>query len=187
MAGWIVAAAAVAQSEARQATPEEVDSLGKGPAATALSEVASPMLLEVSLAATDERRALWQLEPGLSFVARETRDFVCDQARVTHLMVTRGKEKRGRVPLTISPSLTSGWYRQDIDLTVVLETGDGKVLGKRTWDDLTIGNAGGPYAGRPKSPELELSLPQETWEREFADGKSPKVRILVEIQGEEDD
>jgi len=187
IAGWAVTAVALAQSEARQATPEEAAALGKGPMATALSEIASPMLLEVSLAGTDQRRALWQLEDGLSFVARETGRFVCDKARVTHVIVMRGKEKKGRVPLTIASYLTSGWYRQDVDLTVVLETGDGRVLGKRTWDDLTIGNNGGPYAGRPRSPELELALADEVWRAEFADGKQPKLRILLEIQGDEED
>ncbi len=189
-AGLVILATAPtvgAQSQVRQATPEEVAALEGRAAAPTAGEVGNPMLIEVSLAGSGNRRALWDLEPGLAFVSRESGRFVVDKARITHVMVTRGKEKRGRLPLTIRAALTSEWYRQDVDLTIVLETEDGQGLGRKTWDDLTLGNSGGPYAGRTRTPELEVEVPVATWNREFTAGRNPKIRVLMEVQGDEDD
>lgn len=176
-----------AQVEARQATPEETAKMEKGPAASSDVEVPNPMLLEIPLTARPGRRAVWDLEKGQSWVATETRRFVCDRARVPTVLVRRTEHRKGVMKLRIEPSITSEWYRQDIDLTIVLEGGDGTVLGKKFWDDLTLGNSGGPYSGHTRSPELEVSLTAEQWAAHFGAGKSPRVKILIEIQGEEGD
>lgn len=180
----LLSGSALAQVEARQATPEETAKLEQGPAASADVEVANPMLLEIPLSGRPGRRAVWELEKGQSWVATETRRFVCDRARVPTVLVRRKDLRKGAVQLSIQPSITSEWYRQDIDLTIALENDAGKVLAKKVWDDFTLGNAKGPYSGHTRSPELGATFTAAEWAENFSSGRQPKIKILIEIQGE---
>lgn len=182
-------AAASPQTEARQASPEEVAKAERGPQAAALQEVPNPMLLEVRLGAGGFGPRIPALDgsSGKYWFTTATAKFVCDRARVQRVSVKRTSKSKKRVDLEVSPSITSEWYRQDIDLTMTVEAPDGTVLARRTWDDLTIGNGGGPYSGGTKSPELKLSLPTDRFVELFGAAELPRLRMIVEIQGEAGD
>ncbi len=175
-----------AQTEARQATPEEVAKAERGPQAAALQEVPNPMLLEVKLGVGGFGPRVTALEAGSpkQWFTTSTAKFVCDRARVQRVAVKRLSGSKKKVNLEISPTITSEWYRQDIDVTMTVETADGEVLARRIWDDLTIGNGGGPYSGGTKSPDLKFSLPPGRFEELFSAAEPPILRMIVEIQGE---
>ena len=112
--------------------------------------VASPMVVDVPIPA-------WK--PGLreresAWATTETARFVCDKAQVKQLRVARIPRplevrvgpgmhpwtKGAFMELEITPHLATDWYRQDVDLTILLLENDGKtVLGRKFVDDLTIG------------------------------------------------
>jgi hypothetical protein len=80
--------------------------------------------------------------------------------------------------------------RQDIDLTVALLAADGKEVGKRIWDDLTIGSdkySMFVFGSQSKSPKLEVKLSESDLAALYADGAAPSLKIIVDIQGEEED
>lgn len=179
----------IAQSEARQATPDEVAKAERGPQAAALQEVPNPMLLEVKLGAGGfgPRIPALDASSGKYWFTTSTAKFVCDRARVQRVAVRRLSNSKKKIELEVSPTITSEWYRQDIDLTMTLEAASGEVLARRAWDDLTIGNGGGPYSGRTKSPELKLTLTPERFAQLFESAEPPILRMTVEIQGEAGD
>lgn len=178
-----------AQTEARQATPEEVAKAERGPQAAALEEVPNPMLLEVKLGVGGFGPRVAVLEAGSPryWFTTSTAKFVCDRARVQRVAVKRLSGSKKKVNLEISPSIASEWFRQDIDLTMTVETATGEVLARRVWDDLTIGNGGGPYSGGTKSPALRFSLPPDRFEALFTAAEPPILRMIVEVQGESGD
>ena len=175
------------QTTARQATPEEVAKAERGPQAEALEEVPNPMLLEVKLKSGPGRPAFASLKKHDVWSTAETAQFVCDRARIQRLAVEMNKVKDSGVEMIVYPIISSGWYRQDIDLTVEVLSATGRRLARRFWNDLTIGNAAGPYAGHTKSPKLLLVLHRDAFEREFTEDNPPTVRVLMEIQGQKGD
>lgn len=178
-----------AQSEARQATPDEIAKAERGPQAAALQEVPNPMLLEVKLGAGGfgPRIPALDASSGKYWFTTSTSKFVCDRARVQRVAVRRLSNSKKKVELEVSPSITSEWYRQDIDLTMTVETASGEVIARRVWDDLTIGNGGGPYSGGTKSPELKFTLTPDRFAELFEGAEPPILRMTVEIQGEPGD
>ncbi len=176
-----------AQTEARQATPDEVAKAARGPAALADQEVPNPMLLEVTLPGHASPRGILDLEPGSqeTWVTNSTSRFVCDRARVTQVKVRRGWGSRKKAILEITPSISSGWYRQDIDLTLELVASDGLVIKRRFWDDMTIGSDSGPYSGYTKSPIFTVSMPMQQFEGYFGSAEPPTLKILVAVQTEQ--
>ena len=104
--------------------------------------------------------------------------------------VQRSIKRNGRALVEISPAVGTSWFRQDIDLTVALLAPDGRELGKQTWDDLTIGNQAGSaliFGSRTKSPTLELEMTEEEFQALFANDQRPTVRVIVDVQDEEDE
>jgi hypothetical protein len=166
---------------ARTVTTEEAAKIQHE--AGAPTEVQSPMLIEMPVLAArftgknaETRLASW-------FTSQSAR-YVCDQAQVKSVRLEREEAKRGKVKVTLSASLSSGWPRQDVDLTLALLRADGSEVMKRTWDDLTIGNGNSwvPMASETKRPSVESEMSAEDFAALFADGKVPSIRVLVAIQ-----
>lgn len=195
MTGWTWGAAATlmlassshAQVEVKQATAEEVARMERGPSARADVDVPNPMLLEVKLLKIGRRPGLLELKAGETWFSTETAQFVCDRARVQRVSVTRIDRRKKATRFRAEAMISSGWYRQDVDLTMTIQTASGRVLGRKVWDDLTIGNAGGPYSGSTKVPKVEFYVPDDQLEATFSGDAPAVMKILIEIQGEEGD
>lgn len=195
MNGWtwcavatlLLASSSHAQVEVKQATAEEVARMERGPSARADVEVPNPMLLEVKLLKIGRRPGLLELKAGETWFSTETAQFVCDRARVQRVSVTRIDRRKKATRFRAEAMITSGWYRQDVDLTMTIQTASGRVLGRKVWDDLTIGNAGGPYSGSTKVPKVEFYVPDDQLEATFSGDAPAAMKILIEIQGEEGD
>ncbi|HEX9668271.1 MAG TPA: hypothetical protein VGC93_02195 [Thermoanaerobaculia bacterium] len=182
---YLVPIGADAQVEARQATPAD---LADG---SEVVEVPSPMLLEVSLGGAGKPGnvgPLNQLRPGSGRVIFDTRKYVCDKARVERLKVVWREAGAKRVKLEVTPTISTQWLRQDIQLTVAL-VADGKVLDQEIWEDLTVGSEGSAahkmgavWASSSKSPTAVFSLPRAQFDSLFADGKAPLVRLVLNIE-----
>jgi hypothetical protein len=174
---------AFSQVKARQGTPEEETVGREGPPQT---EVPSPMVLEIAL-----EDAKLHLRPADSIWAtHDTANFVCDKATVTYVQVGKKRGRKGQVLLEIAPMLRTDWMRQDIDLTIVLLAADGAEVGKRTWDDLTIGSdkySMFVFGSQSKSPKLEVKLSEADLAALYANGAAPSLKIIVDIQGEEEE
>jgi hypothetical protein len=178
------------QVTARQGTAQDAGQEGS-------VTVESPMVVDVTIPAwkpgVRDRSTVW--------TSKETERFVCDKARVQQLKVTRSPRPlemrvgRGMRPWTkgafmeleVVPTLTTEWYRQDVDLTITLFEADGKtVLGTKFWDDLTIGKENAASAigvwgsSSSKSPALVVGLSEEMVARFEAEGL--QARIVVDIQ-----
>jgi hypothetical protein len=183
-------APALSQVTARQGTAQDTGQPGS-------VIVESPMVVDVTIPA-------WKpsvRDRSTSWTNKETERFVCDKARVKQLRVTRlprpleMKPGRGMRPWTkgafmeleIVPTLTTEWYRQDVDLTITLFEADGKtVLGTKFWDDLTIGKENAASAigmwgsSSSKSPVLVVGLSEEMVARFETEGL--QARVAVDIQ-----
>lgn len=186
----LAVAPALAQVTARQGTEQDTGQPGS-------VSVESPMVVDLTIPA-------WKLgvrDRSTTWTTKEAERFVCDKARVKQLRVTRlprpleMKVGRGMRPWTkgafmeleIVPTLTTEWYRQDVDLTITLFEADGKtVLGTKFWNDLTIGKENAASAigmwgsSSSKSPVLVVGLSEEMVARFEAEGL--QARIVVDIQ-----
>lgn len=178
-----VSVGALAQTEARPATAEEIAAQNRAAGTENLTEVPSPMVLEVVLPGHATPRGILDLKPGSqeTWFSSSMAKFVCDQARVRQVRVRRDWGSKKKAELEISATLTSGWYRQDVDLSMELLASNGAVLGKRKWQDLTLGNNAGPYSGDRKTQTLRLEIPMEVFEREFGSDSPPTLKIMVAI------
>jgi hypothetical protein len=169
------------QVQARQGTKEE-DHL---PGETVKTEVPSPMVVEIGL-----EKAKLHLRPFDSvWTTRETAQFVCDKASVTQVQILKKHGKKGQVVLEIAPTVATDWMRQDIDLTVAVLGSDGAEVGKRAWDNLTIGNdkySGLVFGSQSKAPKLELKLSETDLASLYSDGKSPRIKVVVDIQDKDE-
>jgi len=164
--------------------------------------VKSPMVVDVAIPpwkpGARDRPTAW--------TSTETERFVCDKARVKQLRLVRSPRpleirvgpgmhpwtKGAFMELEVTPTLTTGWYRQDVNLTIMLLEADGKtVLGRKFWDDLTIGQENAASAigawgsSSSKSPTLVVGLSKEMVAR--FEGEGLQARIIVDIQEDDDD
>lgn len=189
----LLSSPAVAQVSVRQATPEETAKIERGPSATSDVEIANPMLFEIPVAKLDGANALRNVAPKSEpFKTRQTRKYVCDKARVEEIKLTTGKlrEKANTVSLELAVTVASGWFRQDVDVTLDFLDPDGKkILPTRHWDDETIGNnVAIGYGGKTKVLKTETAaFSFAELERLGAMDRPSMVRILVEIQDEHGD
>jgi hypothetical protein len=187
-------APAAAQVTAHQGTAQDT---GQPDSVT----VKSPMVVDVAIPP-------WKLgahDRPTAWTSTETERFVCDKARVKQLRVVRSPRpleirvgpgmhpwtKGAFMELEVTPTLTTGWYRQDVDLTIILFEADGKtVLGRKMWDDLTIGQEtaasaiGAWGSSSSKSPTLVVGLTKEMVSR--FEGEGLQARIIVDIQDDDD-
>lgn len=183
----LLAAPAIAQVEAKEVTEDQARAIS-GEAVPGVVEKKSPMLLDVPLQSKGGTPMLRYFSLGTKvWKTEETARFVVDKARVNSITVTKEKAKKGRSQYRFEVSLSTDWFRQDIDLTLALLAGE-RELAKRTWDNLTIGNDAGAvltFGSSSKSPELEVELADSEWAAIEA-GPPLRMNILVDVQGEED-
>ena len=185
-----------AQVEVRQAKPEDLSA----PGTQGDQKVPSPMLIDLSLGAKVdgkvERKPFNEIQFGQARTFWETRKYVCDKARVVRVQVTKRKGRRGTVEIEVAPTLSTEWYRQDVDLTISLIS-DGKDLDRKTWDDLTIGsddNAANKLgcwvcgASSSKTPKAVFTFKEAEFNALFGEERAPLVRVIVDVQkGDEEE
>jgi len=164
------------------------------------TEVPSPMVIQASMPA---------MKPGLrdrilTLDIKGTDLYVCDKAHVTRLAVSRRPRPLGgdsRRPMldevnvwpkgaamvyAVAPTISTEYFRQDIDLTITATTQSGEVLATRTWDDLTIGadNAASKMgiwgASSTKTPKLIVPVTEAQVER--FEAEPFLLKIVIEIQ-----
>jgi hypothetical protein len=157
----------------------------RGPAAGSAgrTEVPDPMQIEVTLGADTDpkgvpREAFDQQPLGKARAYPETDRFICDQARVRMLTVKKTAETPAEVVIEAAPTLISEWPMQDVDLEVALISKSGQVLGRQSWDNLTLGAWSRSY----KPPKAEFRIPAQQWKELFSEGSAPRIRIIVDIQ-----
>ena len=156
-AGW-------AQVEARTVTPEEAKTIetGKAPSTTD-QQMKSPMLLEIPLRSVGGLPlAVWMEKvKSPQWTSSAGRQFVCDRARVSRITFQHKKPKKDFVTIDLGAGITSGWFRQDLDVTLALVGLDGKEIGRQFWDNETVGNDSGvSFGGRSKLLHLETKVPR---------------------------
>jgi hypothetical protein len=151
-------------------------------------EVASPLQLDVSLAATTKHPALIDQDERTPIVFSETRQYVCDKARVMAIQVWHKNEFGGKVRIKVVPSLSTDWMRQDLNVVISLVHPNGKEIAHRAWRGFTVGSEdnfaakiGAVWASRSKNLEAEFVLPRKDLEAMFVDGKAPSARVWMEI------
>jgi hypothetical protein len=179
--------------EVRQGTPADLSH----PLRT---EVPNPMVIQAIVPV---------MKPGLrdkipTLDIKGTDLYVCDKAHVTRLAVSRRPRPIGgdsRRPMldevnvwprgaamvyVIAPTISTEYFRQDIDLTITATTQSGEVLATRAWDDLTIGadNAASKMglwgASSTKTPKLVVPITEAQVER--FEAEPFLVKIAIEIQ-----
>jgi hypothetical protein len=179
-----------AQVEARPISEDEARELSGTPKDQRPQEVPSPMLLEVKVSPRQfTTPSLAKQNPSI-WTTRESAKFVCDKAVVRSIKVQRTLRRKGKVLLEVIPEVATEWFRQDIDLTVALLSADGRELGKRTWESLTIGNDAGAalvFGSRTKSPALGIEMQEADFMQLFADDQRPTVRVIVNVVEDEEE
>jgi hypothetical protein len=148
------------------------------------------MLLDISLGGGENKKPLGDASVnGRTFY--ETKNFATDKARITKVTVTKRPGKRGAIALEVQPTITTGYYRQDLDLTVAIVDSAGKEVRKKLWDDLTVGtddnaaNKAGCLvcgASSTKRPEVTFEFKAGEFERLFEGGAAPVLRLLVKVE-----
>jgi hypothetical protein len=179
-----------AQVEARPISEAEADRLAGSSKTNALQEVPSPMLLEVKVSPLQFTTPAYAKQNPNIWTTRETAKFVCDRAVVRSVRLKHTLRRKGQALIEVIPEVATEWFRQDIDLTVALLAADGRELGKRTWESLTIGNDAGSalvFGSRTKSPALEIEMPEADFLQLFADDQRPMVRVVLDVVEEEEE
>jgi hypothetical protein len=190
----LLGALALALPAAGQSPPPVAHHLdGSDPGAQAPDqEIESPMVVEVSLGATAKRKSIHDLDDLHSWVATETRSFVCRHARVS-LILARKEEHHGKVTMTVQPQLKTSERRQDVDLAISMVV-DGREFGRTFYKAFTIGDdnstankvgayipIAGAFGSASKTPPGEFIFTKQQFDAMFADGKAPTVRIVVTV------
>lgn len=177
-----------AQVEARSATPEDL-----GQKVEEVVTVEDPMVLEISLGGDEKKKPLSDAGvTGRTYY--EQKKFVMDKASVPKVTVTKRPGKKGGILLEVAPTIKTGWFRQDLDVTIAVIKG-GKEVKRVVWDDLTVGaddswaNRSGMLAAGASSTShrrAELAFGAGEFEALFS-GEAPKLRIILDVQGESSD
>lgn len=176
LAALAVSGPARSQVEARQAEPADLQ-------AELSVEVADPMLLDIPLSGKGKPLS----DPSVSGrTYYGVKQFVCDKARVTKVSVTKKLRGKGW-ELEVTPTVTTEWPRQDIDLKVAIVS-QGKEVQAKIWDDLTVGTEegaaykmGAVWASSSKRPTATFRFKEGELEKLF-EGAGPVLRIIVDIQ-----
>ncbi len=186
----LISSLAVAQVTGSQPTQDEVRATqGKAPAPNELC----PLQLDIDLAKTPTRRSLAELPVRSGWNAKGVGDFVCDKAHFVSFSIAKEKEKRNKVFVVATTRLATGWFRQDVNLTVqILVNGEVKLT--KQWEDLTIGSddnaaarMGALWASSSKSPRAEWWVSSEEFASWFAEGSKPMMRLLLQISDSEEE
>lgn len=164
------------------------------------TEVPNPMVIQATVPS---------MKPGIrdknvTVDIKGTDLYVCDKAHVPRLTVSRRPRPLGGDPrrpmldevnawprgaamvYIVAPTISTDYFRQDIDLTITATTQAGEVLASRTWDDLTIGadNAASKMgvwgSSSTKTPKLIVPVTEVQVER--FEAEPFLLKIVIEIQ-----
>src|ERR1700726_2228419 len=138
-------------------------------------EIASPMLLEVSLGTTPRRRSVQEMESKHLWVATETNRYICQQVQVRAIEV-RKQEDRGRVMLHVVALLRAQESPKDVDVTLSIVS-DTKEVRKKFWHEFTAD----PVTRHPRNPETEFEFSTQEFAALFGPGRAPSVRVVLNI------
>jgi hypothetical protein len=185
-------------SQVRQATPQDEmlprsDLAGKR--TDAIVDVDSPMLIDISLGEGSgpngkPRKALNSTTPGQTRGYPDAAGYRCDQARIGVILVQR-EERGGTQYLTVTPSLSTERFRQDVNVRVSLLSG-GKEVRKSSKTGITIGGqtagatalgvlAWGIGTSNSKAPKFEWQIPAYEWDALWKAKEPPVLRVVLEI------
>jgi hypothetical protein len=152
-------------------------------------EIEPPMLLEVSMGATDTRKSVKDMDSMHAWVTKETGAYACKGARVRLVQVWK-EEHHGKVQLRVLPDIMSDARRQDVDVVVAIVS-SGKVVAQTGWKDLTVGDdnstanklaplypIAGAFGSSSKSPEARFEFPEQAFAAMF-EGGAPSVRVIL--------
>lgn len=167
-----------AQTEVRTATPADLG----------LTEVPSPMLADISLGGGPNKKPL--SDPSLNGrTFYDTKRFVCDKARVPKITVDKHMDKKGAVTLEVTPTISTEWYRQDLNVTLAILL-DGKEVRRQDWKSMTVGNDNSPankmglWVAAPastKRPTAKFEFRPGEFEALFSDERAPVLRMIIEV------
>jgi hypothetical protein len=156
-------------------------------------DVPSPLLIKVSLVPKAGGRSVVDLPMDAVKTFKETRQYVCDKARVEVVSVVKHTKHSGlgmgtyhsgkdRALLVIAAQLTTEWFAQRVDVTLSLYDGD-KQIKSETWKSLRIGRDGIGVMGSSssKTQELTIDLTDKALAAVFEEGHEPTVRVLMAI------
>jgi hypothetical protein len=164
------------------------------------TEVPSPMVIQATVPI---------MKPGIrdktsTLQIKGTDLYVCDKAHVTQLTVSRrprplGGDNRGKMldevnvwpkgaamVYIVAPTISTDYFRQDINLTITATSRDGEVLATRTWDSLTIGadNAASKMGlwGASSTKTAKLVVPVSEAQVARFEAEPILLKITIEIK-----
>jgi hypothetical protein len=164
------------------------------------TEVPNPMVIQAIVPAMKAGIR----DKTLTLQIRGTDLYVCDKAHVAQLTVSRRPRPLGGDPreamlddvnvwprgaamvYIVAPTISTDYFRQDIDLTITATTKGGEVLATRTWKNLTIGSdntaskLGLWGASSTKTPKLIVPVSEAQIER--FEAEPILLKITIEIQ-----
>ncbi|HEV7504913.1 MAG TPA: hypothetical protein VGS07_08385 [Thermoanaerobaculia bacterium] len=184
-------------SQVRQATPQDevVPRRESTNAGDALVDIGSPMLIDISLGEGTgpngkPRKALNATPPGVTRGYPDASGYRCEQARVGVILVQR-EDRHGTQFVTVTPSLSTERFRQDVNLRVSLLS-EGKEVRKSSESGITIGGktagstalgvlAWGIGTSTAKAPKFEWQIPAYEWDAIWKARQPPVLRVVLEI------
>lgn len=134
--------------------------------------------------------------PAGGSLSTRTAQYVCDKARVESISLTKETDRPREVLITVNALLSSGWMRQDVNLTVSLLV-NGEVKKSEVFQALTIGDPNANWAARnvsfagssSKTRGLRFWLKRAQFNEWFGPESSPSVRVTMAVvdDGEDED
>jgi len=135
--------------------------------------------------------SLAELPVGGRLVTHAMQKYVCHTERISGVTVAKEDEHHGRVHLSITTTVSSEQWRQDVDLTVALLDSDGKPVCEDAWKDLTVGKDRAiasltwvTMASSTKTPQMNCRLDSA---KLAGVGPKPMLRIVLSPKIDPDD
>ncbi|HWM92428.1 MAG TPA: hypothetical protein VN493_16810 [Thermoanaerobaculia bacterium] len=154
-----------------------------------------PLQLDIDLHHLERvaRQTILAMPAGGALRTR-TAQYTCDKARVESVSISKENERPREVLITIDALLSSGWMRQDVNLTVSLLV-NGEVKKSESFQALTIGDPNANWASRnvafagssSKSRGLRFWLKRSEFEKWFAQDANAQVRVRLEVVDDGED
>jgi hypothetical protein len=152
--------------------------------------VPCPMQLDIPLGSIGGP-SLAELPVGRRLVTHAMQKYVCHTERISGVTVAKEDEHHGRVHLSITTTVSSEQWRQDVDLTVALLDSDGKPVCEDAWKDLTVGKDRAiasftwvTMASSTKTPQMNCRLDSA---KLAGIGPQPTLRIVLSPKLDPDD
>jgi hypothetical protein len=153
-------------------------------------KVPCPMQLDIPLGSIGTT-SLAELPVGRRLVTHAMQKYVCHTERISGVTVAKEDEHHGRVHLSITTTVSSEQWRQDVDLTVALLDSDGKPVCEDAWKDLTVGKDRAiasftwvTMASSTKTPQMNCRLDSA---KLAGIGPQPTLRIVLSPKLDPDD